>query len=213
MGACSDFRETFSGKVYMYEDSSRTTSSTLKHGPKPAMEYIMLQRILLFPIIKKYRGTIIKSIWDSYLASFDDAISCILAAFEISDAYTKCPELIEIYKKSEIKLKSLCISCDCEVAEQVGENEMLPDHPIVVHGSNLAHSVEKDLSLYGITYEKWEKSKTYPKENFYSLRRSTLKDVENLENIVVFCYSASNITQKNMDIIKSFNGYTYDFFC
>src|SRR5690348_3256682 len=113
---------SFHRKVYLYLDSSKTTKSTEVYGPKPAVEYLILQKKYLMPIVRKYRGNVTYLVWDSFHAEFDDAVDAVNAAIEIREVYQTNDEFLEINRNAKIALAGLSISYDHQFNEELGEN-------------------------------------------------------------------------------------------
>ena len=208
MGSCFHNRDTHEF-VFLYQDSTKTTLSTQKYGPKPAMEYLIAQRKYLIPIIKKYRGEVIKFVWDSFLVFFKSSIDAALAAIEIRELHNSNPEIIAICKESEIRLSGLALSYDPEICEEVGENQV-EDCLIVAHGEDLIENLRKEMFNFGLDYETWT-TVHLPKESFIKIRRSTVADAKSLKNKTILVFSSKSVKESNNDIVKSHSGFSYSF--
>ena len=194
---------------YIYLDSSKSTKSTELYGPGPAMEYIILIRRYLMPIVKKFGGNVEDVCWDSFLACFTDPINAIYAAEEIKDTYETNEDFQKNYKLSKISLSGLAISQDKEICEEVGENHC-ENGEIVIHGSALIDLISNNIHYYGFQLKSWEnRQKVFDKEKFVLIERSKYSDVKELNNKIMLFISPKQLNKNELcaEIIINNNGY------
>jgi len=185
MGAC------IANEYYLYLDSSKTTKSTQELGPKPALEYIVLQRKYLVPIIKKFRGQVIDIEWDSLMAVFHDPYDAIFAGDEIKDVYNTNPEFLQIQKSAKIALSALSISQNTHICEEVGEN-VAENGDFVIHGERLIKSLGETIHLYGFEFGKFEVAK-FKEDKFALITKSGMKGVQSLDNKYILTYAPMSL--------------------
>ena len=183
---------------YIYLDSSKSTKSTELYGPGPAMEYLILQRRYLIPIVKKFGGNVENICWDSFLAAFTDPISAIYAAHEIKDTYETNENFKQNYKSSKISLSGLAISQDKEICEEIGENQC-ENGEIVIHGSALIDLIKKNIHYYGFQIRNWEnRQKVFDKEEFVLIERSKYSDVKEINNKIMLFISPKHLNKNEL---------------
>lgn len=202
MGCCNN-------KVYLYIDSNKTTKSTQLYGPRPALEYLVLQRKYLMPIVKKYNGVVHDICWDSFVASFDDPVSSIFAAEEMREVYRYNEEFLANREKSKIDIAAIALSKDKELCEELGEN-LIENGNIVIHGEELIESLVDRVWLYGFEFNCWT-VKQFPKEKFVTVNRANENGSVELKNKVVLTFSPTCAAEKAFDkILKKYNTYRPD---
>jgi len=175
-------------EYYLYLDSSRTTKSTQDYGPQPALEYLVMQRKHLMPIVKKFRGKVLSITWDSIMAVFNDPLDAVFAGEEIRECYYSHPDFLKCKEESKISLSGLAISQDHALCEELGENQV-NDGDFVIHGERLIDSIKDNLFLYGFELDKWHTDFFGKDEKFALIQRGKSSQVKSWTNKVIVTYS------------------------
>jgi hypothetical protein len=193
-------------EYFLYLDSSKTTKSTQDYGPKPALEYLVIQRKHLMPIIKKYRGKVLSICWDSIMAVFNDPMDAVFAGEEIRECYNTNPDFLKCKEDSKIGLSGLAISSEMALCEELGENQV-ENGDFVIHGEKLINSIKSNLFLYGFELSDWHTDYFGKDQKFSIIQRGTAKEVKEWKNKIVLCYSHEEGKTEYEEIITKNKGY------
>lgn len=198
--------------TYIFLDSSKTTKSTLVYGPEPAMKYLLTQRRLLMPIIRKFRGVVMDICWDSILAKFETPLDALFASVEIRDCYESHPDFKEIKDSVKIDLSGIGISKNKEVAEELGENHT-EEGTVAIHGSDLIKKLKEVIYLYGFDFSAYNPSmKGHEEDMFVSVSRAGMEACRELKDKVILTVAPIDLTfdGKINKIASSHNAYRAD---
>lgn len=139
-------------------------TSLLTH--KQIEDILNMQESILLPIIKKYKGNLVKTIWDSYMIVFNDTLSAIKCSIQIQKT------LFEYNLKKKINLYKIELRISIDSWEIVEKDtikwidyfwdavniasrmqSITPENSIYV-SENVYNKVEKNKSLF--LYELWK---------------------------------------------------------